>query len=70
MKKKLLEKVATEFLRENGYSWAGNDKLSKEFESVLGNRLMEKERMLPGGMPSKKGGIISPKRGKRGGVIY
>lgn len=70
MKKKLLEELATEFLRANDYTWAGNDKTSKEFKTIIGNRIMEKERKVAGGMSSKKGGRINPKRGGRGGIVY
>lgn len=69
MKGKSLEDMATIFLRNHGFTWAGNDTTAPEFETVVGNRKMDKERKIAGGMSLKKGGRISPKR-RGGGVIY
>jgi hypothetical protein len=68
MDRKILEDLATRLLRKNNYTWAGNDKNNPEFKTIIGNRKLEAEAKIPGGMSSKKPGRICPKG--KGGIIY
>ncbi len=63
-KRKSLENMATSFLRNKGYTWAGNNKSDPEFKQIVENRREEKYYQVgPLGMLSKKkSGIISPRK--------
>lgn len=64
-KNKSLDDLATALLRGKGFTWAGNDTSSPEFETIIDNRKLEQKRKIAGGMSTKKGGIISPRRKSR-----